>query len=254
MFGDADYAFEELVAETGAATLSVLLGVSPEPRPDHAQYLNGWLKAIKDNPKAVFTAFTQAKQGCRVSLQQAATTGRGSSLTLLSRRDIKMDWIFNDGGRKQAGYLGRADDCVCRAIAIAAGLDYEKVYQALAEGNATERKSKSKRTAREGIHTKRKWFKDYMVSLGFTWVPTMQIGSGCKVHLKAEELPAGRLVCNVSSTYVQLSMAYCMTPLIAAGKVNAASMVTGSLAWIIAPAILQLNTEQMNYHLQNKIK
>lgn len=62
MFGDADYAFEELVAETGAATLSVLLGVSPEPRPDHAQYLNNWLKAIKDNPKAVFTAFTQANK------------------------------------------------------------------------------------------------------------------------------------------------------------------------------------------------
>ena len=109
-----------------------------------------------------------------------------------------MDWKFNDGGRKKAGYLGRADYCVCRAIAIAAGLDYEKVYQALAEGNATERKGNRKRTAREGIHTKRKWFKDYMVSLGFTWVPTMQIGSGCKVHLKAEELPAGRLVCNVS--------------------------------------------------------
>ena len=56
------YAFEELVAETGAATLSVLLGVSPEPRADHAQYLNNWLKAIKDNPKAVFTAFTQANK------------------------------------------------------------------------------------------------------------------------------------------------------------------------------------------------
>lgn len=62
MFGDADYAFEELVAETGAAILSVLLGVSPEPRADHAQYLNSWKKAIADNPKAVFTAFTQANK------------------------------------------------------------------------------------------------------------------------------------------------------------------------------------------------
>ena len=62
MFGDSDYAFEELVAETGAAILSVLLGVSPEPRKDHAVYLNGWKKAVKDNPKAVFTAFTQANK------------------------------------------------------------------------------------------------------------------------------------------------------------------------------------------------
>ena len=53
MFGDSDYAFEELVAETGAAMLSVLLGVSPR-REDHAVYLNGWKKAVKDNPKAVF--------------------------------------------------------------------------------------------------------------------------------------------------------------------------------------------------------
>ena len=62
MFGDADYAFEELVAETGAAILSVMLGVSPEPRADHAQYLNNWKKALTDNPKAVFSAFTQANK------------------------------------------------------------------------------------------------------------------------------------------------------------------------------------------------
>ena len=62
MFGAADYAFEELVAETGAAILSVMLGVSPEPRADHAQYLNNWKKALTDNPKAVFSAFTQANK------------------------------------------------------------------------------------------------------------------------------------------------------------------------------------------------
>lgn len=37
-----------------------------------------------------------------------------------------------------------------------------------------------------------------MNDLGWTWVPTMQIGQGCKVHLRAEELPAGRLVVSVS--------------------------------------------------------
>src|SRR5438874_219818 len=38
-FGDQDYGREELVAEMGAAFLSAILGISSEPRPDHASYL-----------------------------------------------------------------------------------------------------------------------------------------------------------------------------------------------------------------------
>ena len=110
---------------------------------------------------------------------------------------------FNDGGRNAAGYKGRAGDCVCRAIAIATGLPYQQVFDRLADGNVSQRKSKRsnkerQRTANSGIMTKRKWFKDYMLELGFTWHPTMSIGSCCKVHLKADELPSGRIVCNVS--------------------------------------------------------
>jgi hypothetical protein len=111
-------------------------------------------------------------------------------------------FVYNDGGREAAGYKGSAGDCVCRAIAIAARLPYQEVYDRLAEGNASQRKSKrtgkKSRSARNGIYTKRKWFRDYMLELGFVWTPTMQIGSGCQVHLKADELPSGRLVCNVS--------------------------------------------------------
>ena len=51
---------EELVAELGAAMLCGVTGVSPEPREDHATYLNGWLKAIKDDPKAIFRAAAKA--------------------------------------------------------------------------------------------------------------------------------------------------------------------------------------------------
>jgi hypothetical protein len=86
-------------------------------------------------------------------------------------------FVYNDGGRKAAGYKGSAGDCVCRAIAIAAQLPYQQVYDRLAEGNATQRKSKrtgkQSRSARNGIYTKRKWFKDYMLELGFIWVPTI---------------------------------------------------------------------------------
>jgi hypothetical protein len=116
-------------------------------------------------------------------------------------------FVYNDGGREAAGYKGKAGDCVCRAIAIAARLPYQEVYDRLAEGNASQRKSKRSkgtriRSARNGINTTRKWFKDYMLELGFVWTPTMHIGSGCKVHLKADELPSGRLVCNVSKHQV----------------------------------------------------
>lgn len=114
-----------------------------------------------------------------------------------------MRFKINDGGRLAAGYRGFAGDCVTRAIAIVTGKPYQEIYDAIAHGVATERRTKSggasgKRTANSGVHTGRKWFNDYMKSLGFEWTPTMQIGSGCKVHLKENELPSGRLVVVVS--------------------------------------------------------
>ena len=41
-------------------------------------------------------------------------------------------------------------------------------------------------------------YKPYLERLGWTWTPTMFIGSGCKVHLKADELPKGKIICSVS--------------------------------------------------------
>ena len=115
-------------------------------------------------------------------------------------------FIFNDGGRAEAGYKGQTGDCVCRSICIVTGKPYDDVYQALAQGNFTQRKSKhskkGKRTAANGINTKRKWFNEYMLSVGFKWVPTMFVGVGCKMHLKKEELPTGKIICNVSKHFV----------------------------------------------------
>ena len=117
----------------------------------------------------------------------------------------KLDYKFNDGGRKESGYQGIAGDCVARSIAIASGLPYQQVYDTLAQGQGTQRKSKHHtkkvRSARNGISVKRKWFKDYMASIGFKWTPTMLIGSGCKVHLRKGELPSGNLVVSVSKHY-----------------------------------------------------
>jgi len=115
-----------------------------------------------------------------------------------------MQFIENDGGRAAAGYKGHAGDCVARSIAIASGRPYAEVYECLARGTGNQRagkRGKRSASARDGINVKRKWFKEYMDTLGFTWVPTMKIGSGCKVHLADGELPMGRLVVSVSKHY-----------------------------------------------------
>jgi antirestriction protein ArdC len=61
-FGDQAYAAEELVAEIGAAFLCAELGITQGLRPDHAQYLSNWLKLLKDDSRAIFTAAARASE------------------------------------------------------------------------------------------------------------------------------------------------------------------------------------------------
>lgn len=61
-FGDEGYAMEELVAELGSAMLCGILGLADEPRPDHAQYLSSWLKVLKGDARALWTAASQASK------------------------------------------------------------------------------------------------------------------------------------------------------------------------------------------------
>ena len=61
-FGDEGYAMEELVAELGSAFLSADLDLTPEPREDHAAYIASWLKVLKDDKRAIFTAASHAQR------------------------------------------------------------------------------------------------------------------------------------------------------------------------------------------------
>lgn len=63
-FGDDKYAAEELVAELGSAFLCATLGLANEPRPDHAQYLASWIKVLKADSRAIFTAASMASTAC----------------------------------------------------------------------------------------------------------------------------------------------------------------------------------------------
>jgi antirestriction protein ArdC len=59
-FGSETYSFEELVAELGSAFLCSDLRISDVPRDDHARYLRSWIKVLRDDKKAIFTAASQA--------------------------------------------------------------------------------------------------------------------------------------------------------------------------------------------------
>jgi antirestriction protein ArdC len=61
-FGDDAYAAEELIAELGAAFLCAVLGISNEPRDDHASYLAHWLQILQADNRAIFTAATLAQR------------------------------------------------------------------------------------------------------------------------------------------------------------------------------------------------
>lgn len=61
-WGDEGYAMEELVAELGAAFLSADLELTPEPRADHAAYIASWLKVLKDDKRAIFSAAAHAQR------------------------------------------------------------------------------------------------------------------------------------------------------------------------------------------------
>ncbi|GAB4228020.1 MAG: zincin-like metallopeptidase domain-containing protein [Methyloligellaceae bacterium] len=61
-FGDEGYAAEELVAELGAAFLCADLGLKLEDREDHASYIASWLKVLKDDKRAIFTAAALAER------------------------------------------------------------------------------------------------------------------------------------------------------------------------------------------------
>lgn len=61
-FGDEGYAMEELVAEMGSAFVAADLGLYIEPREDHAAYLSHWLKALKEDKRALFVAAAYAQK------------------------------------------------------------------------------------------------------------------------------------------------------------------------------------------------
>ena len=110
-----------------------------------------------------------------------------------------MELCYSDGGRSNY-FKGQTGDCVCRAICNATGEDYKKIYDLInqiSKREKTGRRKKGKSNARTGVY---KYTEKEIIEniLGWKWIPTMTIGSGCKIHLNEHDLPNGTLIVRVS--------------------------------------------------------
>lgn len=77
-WGDEGYAMEELVAELGAAFLCADIGLAPEPRDDHSSYIDSWLRVLKGDKRAIFSAASYAQRAADY-LTRAAGAGEEES-------------------------------------------------------------------------------------------------------------------------------------------------------------------------------
>lgn len=114
--------------------------------------------------------------------------------------------VINDGGRAAAGYKGSTGDCVVRAIAIACEKPYQEVYDRLSALRILHAATKRDRVARslkaKGASPRngnpRKVYDKLLAEYGWKFQATMSFGTGCKVHLRPDELPKGRIIVRVS--------------------------------------------------------
>lgn len=71
-FGSERYAAEELIAELSASFLCADLQIPSEPRTDHAPYVASWLRVLRNDKRAIFTAASKAQEAAAY-LQQIAS-------------------------------------------------------------------------------------------------------------------------------------------------------------------------------------
>lgn len=71
-FGDEEYSKEELIAEFGAAFLCAEAGISPAVISNQAAYIQGWLKALKNDSRLLICAAAQAQKAAGFILGRQA--------------------------------------------------------------------------------------------------------------------------------------------------------------------------------------
>lgn len=108
-------------------------------------------------------------------------------LLVKGESDTIMKFVYNDGGRSKY-FKGHTGDCVIRAIAIATGKDYKEIYDDIFKLSGD--------SPRKGVEPK--YCQKYLKDLGWEWVATMGIGTGCQIHLNEDEIPDGTIIVRLS--------------------------------------------------------
>lgn len=77
-FGSSAYAFEELIAELGAAFACAKLGIAGEMQT--AEYIASWLQVLKKDKQAIFKAASEAQKACDWLIENLQQTEKQSLL------------------------------------------------------------------------------------------------------------------------------------------------------------------------------
>ena len=99
-FGSNDYAFEELVAEIGAAFIGARLGIVGDHIDNHAAYLSHWLEVLQGDKRAIFKAASLAQAAADRVLEHAGDP-KGGELAPVEEAPAEPvataeDWIAAD--------------------------------------------------------------------------------------------------------------------------------------------------------------
>ena len=127
-------------------------------------------------------------------------------------RDGRCRFVRDDGGRRRSGLargrarVDEAGDCVVRAIAIATRKSYREVHDALTLASVRHVATSGSEFARWARRKRGVRFVDadhgvddavygpYLEGLGWRFTSTRDLPRGHGVHLRAAELPRGRVI------------------------------------------------------------
>ena len=103
IFGDKQYAKEELVAELTSATVGQSLGISTHIREENAMYLKNWLGALKEDPKFIYNILADVGKASNM-IQEHTARMEQLSLIHISIYTESADMV--DAATQQIQYLG----------------------------------------------------------------------------------------------------------------------------------------------------
>jgi hypothetical protein len=199
-------ASELMQIAAGRKTVEGLAAASTERSKEHRSSLRNEEVRLEKAIETVGAALKKMEADERKRVIERIHSPIGMVATSAKAGNGLCRFIKDDGGRSKSDVPNadkRAGDCVARAIAIATQKPYREVHDALVVRAVHHvRKDRSKWARQKGgvAHIDAdhgcgdEVFGPYLESLGWKFTPT----KGHRVYLRADELPPGRLVVDIS--------------------------------------------------------